>query len=86
MLHEKKQQQQQVMGVEKRRLGDAVVREDEVVQAKVGYIVVALVLHLWRVRNRDRLWNGGLGCARRQMVLRSDMLWAFKNMPLMFLF
>ena len=25
--------------------------------------------HLWRVRNRDRLWNEGLGCARRQMVL-----------------
>ena len=43
MLLEKKQQQQ-VMGVEKRRLGDAVVIEDEVVQAKVEYIVVVLVL------------------------------------------
>ena len=30
--------------MEKRRLGDAVVIEDEVVQAKVGYIVVVLVL------------------------------------------
>ena len=42
MLHEKKQQQ--VMGVEKRRLGSAVSIEGEVVQVKVGYMIVALVL------------------------------------------
>jgi len=30
--------------------------------------------YLWRVRNRDRLWNVGLGCARRQLIIYSDMM------------
>ena len=42
MLHEKKQQQQIIM-VGKGRLGAAVVIEDERVQVKVEYIMVALV-------------------------------------------
>jgi hypothetical protein len=41
--------------------------------------------HLWKVRNRDWLQYGGMGSARRHMVSRSDMLWAFKNTLLAFL-
>ena len=68
-MHEKKKkQQQQVRVVGKRRLGGAVVIEDEMVLVKVEYIMVALVLPPVEVRNRERLWNGGLGYARRQMV------------------
>ena len=51
MLHEKKQQQQEVMVVGRRRMGVVVVIEDEMVlqmvlQVKVEYILVALVLPL----------------------------------------
>ena len=42
MLHEKKQEQEMVVG--KRRLGGAMVMEDEILQVKVEHIVVVLVL------------------------------------------
>ena len=43
MLHEKKKGWQQLIVVEKRRLGAAVVMEDEMVQVKVEYITMPLV-------------------------------------------
>jgi len=55
--------------VGKRRSGGAVVIMGEIVQVKVEYIGVDLVLcNLWEARNRDRFWNEVLKCARRQMM------------------
>ena len=70
--------------VGKRRSRGAVVMMDETVKVKVEYIGVALVLcDLWEARNRDRFWNEELECARRQIVQRQDMCWAFVNTLLM---
>jgi len=71
--------------VRKSRSGGAVVIIDDMMQVNVEYIEWLWCFHLWRVRNRDKLWNEGLECARRQMIPSYDMLQAFKNTSMMFL-
>ena len=68
--------------VGKKGLGGSLVIVGGIVNIKVEYIMVAWCCHLWRVGNRYRLWDEGLGCAKRQILLYLDILWTSYNVLL----
>ena len=44
------------------------VERNKIIGIKIKEKCDIIALWLWRVRNMDRFWNEGLGCARMQMI------------------